>query len=670
MDPAAALPVAVVALAHPLPHLDQPFDYLVPARLDADVQPGVRVKVPFAGRDLDGFVLRRVPRSEHPGTLRAIRRTVGTEPVATAQILGLATAVARAHAGTTADVLRLAIPPRHARAETQVPPAGPAPPLPAAVPLGEWANYRGGPAFLDRVRAGEAPRAVLTALPGAAGGGPDDPTGWAALLAAAALTAAAAGRGCIIAVPDGGDIDTVLAALEHERERLDPQPPPEWIVRYSADLGPARRYRAFLAALRGHARIVVGTRAASYAPVRDLGLLICWDDADPSHREPRAPYPSTLRVLRQRADLAGAAALVAGHGRSVDAAHLSGTGWAKSLPARGEVLRARTALVHVTGEDWHLERDPAARVARVPGLALRAARDALAAGRPVLFCVPRAGYRPALSCARCRAPARCRSCSARLASTHADASPACPTCGRTEQRWRCAQCGHHHTRAAAVGVRRTAEEIGAALPGQVVRTSSGAAPVRTVPARAGVALATPGVEPAVAGGYGAVVILDTWVSLNRPGLGVAQDAVHRWMRAMSLAAPDGRVIVVGDPSAAPVQALVRHDPAGFADRELAERATLGLPPAGVLAAVTGRGPAVAGLAEAVRWPDSATVTPIDPSRLIVTGPGEARVDIATRIRQGLGALATAKRPLPRVRMDADVIDEDAVGEVNEQHPPP
>ncbi len=145
-----------------------------------------------------------------------------------------------------------------------------------------------------------------------------------------------------------------------------------------------------------------------------------------------------------------------------------------------------------------------------------------------------------------------------------------------------------------------------------------------------------------------MVILDTWVSLNRPGLGVAQDAVHRWMRAMSLAAPDGRVIVVGDPSAAPVQALVRHDPAGFADRELAERATLGLPPAGVLAAVTG----------------------IDPSRLIVTGPGEARVDIATRIRQGLGALATAKRPLPRVRMDADVIDEDAVGEVNEQHPPP
>ncbi|PID52882.1 MAG: hypothetical protein CSB46_11380 [Micrococcales bacterium] len=94
VDPAAALPVAVVALAHPLPHLDQPFDYLVPARLDADVQPGVRVKVPFAGRDLDGFVLRRVPRSEHPGTLRAIRRTVGTEPVATAQILGLATAVA------------------------------------------------------------------------------------------------------------------------------------------------------------------------------------------------------------------------------------------------------------------------------------------------------------------------------------------------------------------------------------------------------------------------------------------------------------------------------------------------------------------------------------------------------------------------------------------------
>ena len=45
--------------------------------------------------------------------------------------------------------------------------------------------------------------------------------------------------------------------------------------------------------------------------------------------------------------------------------------------------------------------------------------------------------------------------------------------------------------------------------------------------------------------------------------------------------------MVADSGAAPVQALVRWDPAGLAERDLAERRQLGLPPAGVLAEVRG-----------------------------------------------------------------------------------
>ena len=73
----------------------------------------------------------------------------------------------------------------------------------------------------------------------------------------------------------------------------------------TADLGPARRYRRFLAALRGSARIVVGTRAAAFAPVHDPGLLVIWDDGDDLHAEPRAPYPHTRETLLLRADIAG-----------------------------------------------------------------------------------------------------------------------------------------------------------------------------------------------------------------------------------------------------------------------------------------------------------------------------------------------------------------------------
>ena len=59
----------------------------------------------------------------------------------------------------------------------------------------------------------------------------------------------------------------------------------------TADLGLAQRYRSFLALSRGAVRIVVGTRAAAFAPVHDLGLVALWDDGDDLYADQHAPYP-------------------------------------------------------------------------------------------------------------------------------------------------------------------------------------------------------------------------------------------------------------------------------------------------------------------------------------------------------------------------------------------
>ena len=53
------LPVARVAVDISLAHLDRPFDYLVPASMDATAAPGCRVRVRFAGQLVDGYLLDR-----------------------------------------------------------------------------------------------------------------------------------------------------------------------------------------------------------------------------------------------------------------------------------------------------------------------------------------------------------------------------------------------------------------------------------------------------------------------------------------------------------------------------------------------------------------------------------------------------------------------------------
>ena len=122
-QPAEVLPVARVAVDMSLPHLDRPFDYLVPTTLDVAAVPGCRVRVRFAGKLVDGFLLERAEQSDHEGRLAYLERVTSSEPVLTPEIADLAREIADRYAGTLADVLRLAIPPRHARVEAENPDA-------------------------------------------------------------------------------------------------------------------------------------------------------------------------------------------------------------------------------------------------------------------------------------------------------------------------------------------------------------------------------------------------------------------------------------------------------------------------------------------------------------------------------------------------------------------
>ena len=181
------LPVARVAVDISLAHLDRPFDYLVPARLDVEAVPGCRVRVRFAGQLVDGYLLERAETSEHQGRLARLERVISPEPVLTPEIFDLARVVADRYAGTLADVLRLAIPPRHATAEREAPAVGTArAPAPPAPDPGSWSRYPAGAAFLAGLAGGRPVRAAWSALPG---------TGareWPAEIAVAAATAAAA----------------------------------------------------------------------------------------------------------------------------------------------------------------------------------------------------------------------------------------------------------------------------------------------------------------------------------------------------------------------------------------------------------------------------------------------------------------------------------------------
>ncbi len=630
------LPVAKVAVDVPLAHLDRVFDYAVPVALDDAVVPGSRVRVRFAGRLVDGWVLDRVATSDVE-TLAPIARSVSAEPVLSPEIARLCRAVADRWAGTFGDVARLAVPPRHARIEKEQPRDV----VPAAVTApepGGWARYDDGTSYVTALAEGRSPRAVWWALPGPHW--PDD-------IATAAAATLASGRGVVVVVPDSRDLARVAAAMTVEHVAL------------TADLGPSERYRRWLAVRRGVARCVLGTRAAAWAPVANLGLAVCWDDGDDLHKEPRAPYPHVRDVLTLRAHREGAGLLLGGHAPSVEATHLVETRWAKPLAAPRAAVRNAAPRVETAGGDVELARDPAAASARLPTLAWQAARAALANGAPVLVQVPRTGYQPALACAQCRTPARCATCAGPLAQPGNGRSAACRWCGRPAAGWACPACGARDLRAVVVGSRRTAEELGRAFPGVTVRTSDRDAVVARVDGKPALVVATPGAEPVADDGYGAVLLLDGWALLSRPDLRAGEEALRRWTAAAALArsaGDGGRVVVMADASLAPVQALLRWDPGWYARREAAERAALAFPPAVRMAAIDGTNAAITDLVDASGLPAQAEVLgPVphgDHERALVRVPRADGNALAAALKQGLAARSARKAP-ESVRVELD-----------------
>jgi primosomal protein N' (replication factor Y) len=458
------------------------------------------------------------------------------------------------------------------------------------------------------------------------------------------------GRGSVLVVPDRRDVARLDAAL------VEALGPGHHVV-LTAGAGPARRYREYLAVVRGTRRIVVGTRAAAFAPVHGLGLVAIWDDGDDLHAEPRAPYPHAREVLLTRAHLEQTAALVGGFARSVEAEQLLTSRWSREIAPPREALRAAVRVSVAGASDVELDRDPLARATRMP----KQVYDAIATGLergPVLLQTPRQGYAASLACEHCRTPARCGVCTGPLAVAGPALPPTCRWCGAVDEAWACRVCGHRGLRAPVIGERRTAEELGRSFATTRVVVSGGDHVVESVAARPAIVVATPGAEPVADGGYAAVVLLDTWLVLARPDLRTDEEALRRWLGAAGLAGRGASVVAVGDPSHPALQALVRWDPAGFAQRESEARSQAHLPPASRLATITGDPGAV----------DDALTLLYQPPGTEVLGPveieeGESRMVVrvprahAAALSRALGEVQRLRsaRKLDPVRIQVDPV---------------
>ena len=685
------LPVASVRLVGVLPHLDRPFEYAVtPAT--AAVGPGMRVRVRFSGKDTEGIVLGRHDAPTTDRALAPLHRLVSEDVVVPPAMMRVCEEVAERCAGTVGDVLRLALPPRHARAEKADRAAeekereetrlaeGPAEQSPAEQDSAEQDSTERVAAEPDALsEPSETEQGPAEAAPTPRPG--DRYPGLAALVSRAGSPEGPVPRATLTL--DAADTWTTVAAdaigdLEAEQGALVIAPDQRDVARLSRVLtergiaheilagteGPEKRYRTFRRILRGATRVVLGNRSAAFAPVRNLALAICWDEADDLLEEPRAPYPHTRTVLQCRSAEERCALLFLSASDSVTLRALSDLGYLARLePVPAPVTSVRPRIVAM--DEYLREREGASGRSRIPQEAMRVIRRGLEKG-PVLVQVPRSGYVPAIACTFCRTRAQCPHCAAPLSLAGRNGPLHCRVCGRREDAYRCPECDRTQVRAMVIGSTRTAEELHRAFPDTALKVAGGAHGALeddAVPDRA-IIVATPGAEPAPAGRYAACLLLDADALLGRAAFDADVEAVRRWRGAISLvrsADDGGEVLVVGTSTLPAIRDLVAHRSSFFLDRVLEDRHELDLPPFSRVAEITGDREACRTFLETVELPDGTDVFgPVDLEGPDAAGRARAVVrlepsrsrELAAALRAGVAARSARKaRGALRVRLD-------------------
>ena len=582
-EPLDARPL-VARVVPDLTGLDRHFDYVVPDSMVGRVGIGTLVRVTLHARRIGGWIVSLGP----PDPTIAVERLLPLNKVT--------------GAGPSAEVIDLA----------------------------RWAAVRwAGPLRAFLVSA-SPPRAVVALPAPAHGGRVPEP------VHASARALVRAGGG-VLRHPPAGDIVPIVLAACTLGPSLVIMPSVSAARLLASRLRRTGRTVALLpndwAAAGGGVDVVIGARAAAWAPCAGMACMVVLDEHDEGLQEERQPTWHARDVALERGRRAGVPVLLVSPCPTATAM----SSFEPTRVVRPSVGDERAGWPIVEIVDRTRE-EPWQRSLATSAL-IRHLRDP---NRQVVCVLNTTGRARLLACRSCRSMQRCEVCEAAVAQQD-DGGFACGRCGKLRPAV-CQSCGASAFAALKIGVTRLREELQAAAGREVVAIDAKASDTQAVP-DAGVYVGTEAVLHRVRRAD-TVAFVDFDGELLAPRYRAAEEALALLARAARLVgsrSDGGRILVQTFlPKHEVLDAVLHADPGRLMNKEMQRRQDLRFPPAAALAIITGAGAGefVAGLSS-----PSIETAGISDARFLIRAPSwEALGD----------ALAATPRPKgSRLRIEVD-----------------
>ena len=518
--------------------LDKQFDYAVPEAMRAKVRVGTIVRVPLGPRRVRGWVLRLEEQTSAEG-LKPIAAVVGLGP--DPDLVGLAEWAAHRWCGPVRALLNAGSPgtvvPTAVRRPAHRPPDGAA--SRASVP----------PSGVHRVPPCADPLHLV-------------------------LEAASAGP-LIVCCPSTAESARLAGRLRRAGLRTALMPR-DWAL------------------AAGGCDVVVGSRAAVWAPCPSLAGVMVLDEHDETLQEERTPTWHARDVAIERAARAGAHCWLVSPAPSLEA--LQWCGDAAHRPSRDE---ERSGWPFVQIVDLDAQDVPAPTLVTHELLELSRSVDGA-----IVAVLNTKGRARRLVCKACSHRVRCANCGA-ASSLGSDGSIQCGRCSQ-HRPGICDACGSTRLAPVGLGISRLRDDLASSTRRTVVEVSASTpdADVLGAPDDA-LFIGTEAVLHRVRRA-GVVVFLDFDDELLAPRFRADEEAMALLVRAARLVGPragGGRIVVQTRVPGHEVLAAALHaDPARLVPNELERREALRMPPVWSIAHVRGE--------DAGRWLDSLLVADV------------------------------------------------------------
>lgn len=232
-----------------------------------------------------------------------------------------------------------------------------------------------------------------------------------------------------------------------------------------SSLSQGERFDAWKRIRSGKADIVIGTRSAVFAPVKDLGMIVLDEEQEHTYKSDQNPKYHAKDIARWRCNYHRALMLLSSATPSLDSYHKAMSG--KYALAKLERRYGDAVLPDVKIIDMRLEASGGNTDPLSSELLVKLCEVIKKDEQSILF-INRRGYNSFLSCRSCGEVIKCPNCSVALRHhTYGRGGGylVCHYCGyRTDVPKLCPSCSSEHIHFAGYGTQRIEEELGALIP--------------------------------------------------------------------------------------------------------------------------------------------------------------------------------------------------------------